>query len=74
MPIDAKRSIRILVVEDDAVTARGMQRSLNRMGYGVLEIASSANRAIELALEHKPDLILMAQQHTDHIRHGGREH
>jgi PAS domain S-box-containing protein len=60
MPIDAKRSI--LVVEDDAVTARGLQRSLRRMGYGVLEIASSADRAIDLALEHKPDLILMDVQ------------
>jgi PAS domain S-box-containing protein len=53
----AKRSI--LVVEDEALTAKDLQRSLQRMGYEVLDTASSAYEAIDLALEHKPDLVLM---------------
>ena len=57
MQTQAKRSI--LIVEDEVVTARDLARSLERFGYGVSGTASSADEAIDLALEHKPDLVLM---------------
>jgi signal transduction histidine kinase len=50
---------RILVVEDEVLTAKDLQRTLERLGYDVLQPASSAREAVDLAREHKPDLVLM---------------
>lgn len=48
----------ILVVEDNPVNMRLVTDILNREGYRVLH-AVTAELGIELALEEKPDLILM---------------
>ena len=52
-------SNRILVVEDEVLVARDIQARLSRMGYEVIGTASKGEIAISMALEFKPDLILM---------------
>jgi PAS domain S-box-containing protein len=49
----------ILIVEDEVLTAKALQRSFERLGYAVLPIATSAGEAIDLAFELKPSLVLM---------------
>ena len=50
---------RILIVEDEGIQAMNTKLTLLKMGYEVLPIAISGKSAVELALKHKPDLILM---------------
>jgi CheY-like chemotaxis protein len=50
---------RILVVEDEKVTAFMEQQVLINLGYNVPVVASSGDEAIQLARESRPDLILM---------------
>ncbi len=52
-------SLKILVVEDEALTALELQKKLVSWGYDVIDIVSSGEKAMEKALELKPDLILM---------------
>jgi len=49
----------ILVVEDERVVARDIQRSLSDLGYNVPATAASSDQAILLASERCPDLVLM---------------
>jgi len=49
----------ILVVEDERVVAKELQRSLSSLGYRVPETAASADEAIRLASLTCPDLVLM---------------
>lgn len=51
--------IRILIVEDEKIVARDIQRSVEKMGYAVCALASSGEEAIQKALETLPDLVLM---------------
>jgi len=48
---------RILVADDDPITMRFLCSLLESEGYEVLA-AEDGDRAVELALEHEPDLIL----------------
>ncbi|MGD8623906.1 MAG: PAS domain S-box protein [Anaerolineae bacterium] len=50
---------RILIVEDEFITAQGLQRSLMRLGYEAEEIATSGEEAVDRARELRPDLVLM---------------
>ncbi len=50
---------KILIVEDEAVTALDIQQSLRRKGYEVAGIAGSAEEALAEARAHRPDLVLM---------------
>ncbi len=49
----------LLVVEDEAIVAMDLREQLLELGYRVCGIASNADRAIELARQHRPDLVLM---------------
>ncbi len=49
----------ILVVEDEAIVARDLQRTLGDLGYQVLPTAASYDEAIARASERCPDLVLM---------------
>ena len=49
----------ILVVEDEVVIAMDLQATLIELGYGVPEIVTSGEAAIQTALALRPDLILM---------------
>lgn len=50
---------RILVVEDESIVSKDIQRCLKKMGYEIVGAASTGEKAIEIANEEKPDLILM---------------
>jgi len=49
---------RILVVEDDAHIARGLERSLQFEGFSV-RVAPDGQTGLDLALERTPDLVLL---------------
>ncbi len=50
---------RILVVEDELIIAKGIQKRLQALGYCVAGSASSGEEAVEKALRLLPDLVLM---------------
>src|SRR6266545_2609920 len=50
---------RILVVEDERIVALDLSRTLVELGYEVCGTASSAEAAIAITEERKPDLALM---------------
>jgi diguanylate cyclase (GGDEF)-like protein/PAS domain S-box-containing protein len=50
---------RILIVEDEKIICLDLQRRLEKFGYDVAGIASTAHEAIDKASELRPDIILM---------------
>jgi two-component system, response regulator PdtaR len=50
---------KILIVEDEAITAMSLQSNLEKLGYAVSSVAASGEDAIHLTDKLKPDLILM---------------
>jgi two-component system, response regulator PdtaR len=50
---------RVLVVEDNVFVAQQCQRALTKAGYEVTGIVSTAEEAVEHALQQRPDLVLM---------------
>ena len=50
---------RILIVEDEAVIALDLEQHLIDLGYDVVGIAASGQRALELTRSKAPDLIVM---------------
>jgi signal transduction histidine kinase len=49
---------KILIVEDETITAHHLQRILTRLGYEVVGVAASGAMALEQIAESKPDLLL----------------
>ncbi len=50
---------KILVIEDEIITAMDIQKRLQKLGYAVPNISATGNDAIMFAEKSKPDLILM---------------
>lgn len=50
---------RIMIVEDEAVTAMDLEMTLKEIGYEVVATASIGEEAIRKAEEQRPDLVLM---------------
>jgi len=50
---------RILIVEDEAITAKHLKLSLIRLGYEVVRMCDTGGEAVKLANELTPDLVLM---------------
>jgi len=50
---------RIMVVEDESVTAMDLKTSLVQLGYEIPAIVSSGEDAVRIANEVRPDLVLM---------------
>ena len=50
---------RILIVEDDYLVALQFENALTEAGYDVVDIASTAEEAVQLVPDRKPELILM---------------
>jgi PAS domain S-box-containing protein len=50
---------RMLIVEDERLTARNLHRRLDELGYEVTAIAPSGEEAVRAAAETRPDLVLM---------------
>jgi len=53
------KPIRILIVEDERITAEDIKRSLEKAGYEIVAIASTAREAIGKVEKLHPDLVLM---------------
>ncbi len=51
--------IRIVLVEDEAITALDVAQQLRCLGYQVVAWAKTGPQAIEQALTHHPDVVLM---------------
>jgi PAS domain S-box-containing protein len=56
---EARTKTRILICEDEVMLAKDLSRSLKNLGYEVVERVSSAEEALQMVEESKPDLILM---------------
>ncbi len=50
---------RILIVEDEILLSKEMERHLKALGYRVVGRTGSGEEAVEIAKETKPDLVLM---------------
>jgi CheY-like chemotaxis protein len=50
---------RVLVVEDEAVTALHLRRELTKLGYTVAGVATSGEQALKMIEETFPDVVLM---------------
>lgn len=57
--VEPRNTKRILVVEDESIVARDIEQQLGLLGYEVIGIASTAERALEFAALASPDLVLM---------------
>ncbi|OCQ97190.1 hybrid sensor histidine kinase/response regulator [Nostoc sp. MBR 210] len=53
------KTVKVLVVEDEYILAINLQESLEALGYTVVDIADTAEDAIEKATALRPNLILM---------------
>ena len=53
------RVTNILVVEDESIVSKDIQMSLKKLGYNVVGAANTGEKAVDLALELKPNLVLM---------------
>jgi CheY-like chemotaxis protein len=49
----------VLIVEDNAIVAFALQRTLTRLGYNVFDPVDSGEEAVTLAAARMPDLVLM---------------
>ncbi len=50
---------QILIVEDEGIVAKDLQAMLKRLGYHVPTTVGTGELAIQMALQNKPELILM---------------
>lgn len=50
---------KIMVVEDERITAEDMRDGLEELGYDVIAVVSTGEEAVKLAEEISPDLVLM---------------
>lgn len=53
------KRIRILIVEDEVITAMALRMDLQSSGYEVVGLVSSGEEAIGRAGSERPDLVLM---------------
>lgn len=53
------RQARVLIVEDDAIIAMAVAEELRENGFVVVGPADNGPSAIELAAQHRPDLIIV---------------
>ncbi len=51
--------VKVLIVEDELLIAKGLARKLQKLGYSVVGIVSDGNKALEQVGETQPDLVLM---------------
>ncbi|MCG8372044.1 MAG: response regulator [Balneolales bacterium] len=50
---------KVLIVEDDMIISLVIENMVKELGHSVVGKATSGEEAINLALENKPDLVLM---------------
>ncbi|MCF6311179.1 MAG: response regulator [Verrucomicrobiales bacterium] len=54
-----RESLQILILESDAIVASDLRDTLSRQGYGVLGVEDRVERALQLAADRQPDLLLI---------------
>lgn len=54
-----KKSIKLLIVEDELIAAEIISRNLKQQGYEVVGVVSTGEEAIQEAIANHPDLVLM---------------
>jgi len=52
-------SLRVLIVEDDALSAQDVEMMLNNIGHSCCGIVADGRVAVEKAMEERPDIVLM---------------
>ncbi|MBD2103039.1 ATP-binding protein [Leptolyngbya sp. FACHB-261] len=52
-------NVKILIVEDERIVAKGIEKSLKKLDYIVIGSVASGEEAVRKAAETQPDLILM---------------
>ncbi|MEO5357951.1 MAG: PAS domain S-box protein [Nitrospirae bacterium YQR-1] len=65
----------IMIVEDEGITARYIQKALETLGYTIKSVEKSGERALKKISEDKPDLVLMdikLQGNMDGIETAGK--
>lgn len=50
---------KIMIVEDEWITAEDIKMRLQALGYTVTSLSSTGNEAVQRVKEDKPDLVLM---------------
>jgi CheY-like chemotaxis protein len=50
---------KLLIVEDEAVTASIIREIFESAGFGISGLVPTGEKAVEMALLHKPDMIIM---------------
>ena len=50
---------RVLVVEDNLFVAQQCKNALTKAGYEVIDVVTTAEEAVERALQQRPDMVLM---------------
>ncbi len=53
------KSTKIMIVEDEIITAMDLKQSLENQGYEVCTLITSGKEAIEKAESERPDVVLM---------------
>lgn len=54
-----RKSIKILIVEDEPLTAMSMQMELGKRGYDAYKMVSSGADAVDSVKTDRPDVVLM---------------
>ncbi len=57
--ITLSQSLRILIAEDEFLVLMATKSYVERLGHEVVGVATDGENAVELALEKKPDLVIM---------------
>ena len=50
---------KIMIVEDEIIIAKALSKELQDLGYEVCQLSSSGEKAIEIAENESPDLVIM---------------
>lgn len=58
---------QVLIVEDDMIISMVLERMVDKLGYEVVDKATAGQKAIDLALNYSPDIILMDIQLKDDV-------
>jgi two-component system, response regulator PdtaR len=53
------KSLRILIAEDEYLVLLGLKTNVEKLGHSVIGIANDGEKAVEIAFEQKPDLVIM---------------
>ncbi|KKK38926.1 Fis family transcriptional regulator [Mesobacillus campisalis] len=53
------KSLRILLAEDEYLVLMGTKAYVEKLGHQVAGVATDGEKAVELAIEKKPDLVIM---------------